>query len=364
MHIENIKLINFKNHISTEYSFESGINCITGKNGIGKSNLLDAIYYLSLTKSAFQSQDSLNIHKQESFFSIQAQIIRQDRKHKLLCALKQGERKVFKLDNKAYEKMSEHIGEFPCVLIAPDDMEVIKGSSESRRRFFDQLLSQFDKAYLDALIKYNQLLRQRNSLLKQFQERGRFNHSLLETYDAQMLAPATLIFETRKNFMNTFAPKLTRAYHEITEGNEEISITYDSEMHESKAEVIFRKNALADRKTARTNGGVHKDDFIFLLESDPIKKFGSQGQQKSFLLALKLAQYQTIKEDKGLSPLLLLDDIFDKLDDQRIHNLLKMIEGKHFGQIFLTDARPERSLSLLESISDSFKFIELKAGKP
>lgn len=363
MYLERISLLNFKNYDSLELRLSPEINCFVGENGSGKTNLLDAIHYLSLSKSAFNKIDSQNIKQGESLFVLNGWFREDQSLQHVHCSLKMGEKKVLKLNKTPYEKLSDHIGRFPVVLIAPDDTEVIKEGSEERRKFFDQIISQVDRPYLETLIKYNHYLLQRNSLLKQFYERNYFDQSLLESYSEPLLQLGKRVYERRKAFVERFSPLFLEHYRNLTESREEVTLTYESQWQEANFEQIFKDAVKKDVFAQRTTFGIHKDDFIFSINNLGLKKFGSQGQQKSYLIALKLAQFDVIQQEKNDKPLLLLDDIFDKLDDRRIARLLEMVAGHQFGQIFITDARPERTSRLLQHIDAQINIYSTDAKK-
>ena len=359
MHIENITLFNFKNYEDFNITFSSHINCIAGNNGAGKTNLLDAIYYLCLTKSSLLSTDSLLIRYDEPFFMIKGDFIKKEKTHTIQASLKIRQKKVIKCDDLPYEKISEHIGRFPVVLISPNDTDLIRDGSETRRKFLDSIIAQFDLHYLEILMKYNHLIKQRNSLLKQFAETRRRDADLLDSFDDQIIPLAKEIFIKRKLFLTDFLVHFESAFKAISQGNEKVSFIYNSQLFDDSFELKYRNAVEKDILRQRTSCGIHKDDLVFEIEGHPLKKFGSQGQQKSFVIALQLAKFRSIENQCGFKPILLLDDIFDKLDDQRIHSLTKMLENKDFGQVFITDARVERTKKLLESIQSEIKILEL-----
>ncbi len=359
MHIENITLFNFKNYDDFNIDFSSHINCIAGNNGAGKTNLLDAIYYLCLTKSSLLSTDSLLIRYEQPFFMVKGDFLKKDKKHTIHASLKIRQKKVIKCDDLPYEKISEHIGKFPVVLISPNDTDLIRDGSETRRKFLDSIISQFDLQYLETLIRYNRLLKERNSLLKQFAETRRRDTDLLDTFDDQIIPLAKAIFTKRKAFLTDFLVHFESAFNAISHGNEKVSFVYNSQLFEDNFDFRFRNAVEKDILRQRTSCGIHKDDLVFEIEGHALKKFGSQGQQKSFVIALQLAKFRSIENHCGFKPILLLDDIFDKLDDTRIHSLIKMLENKDFGQVFITDARVERTKKLLESVESEIKIVEL-----
>ncbi|MGI9541973.1 MAG: DNA replication/repair protein RecF [Cyclobacteriaceae bacterium] len=363
MHLENLSLVNFKNYAKCDLGFSSQINCFVGPNGSGKTNLLDAIHYLSLTKSAFNTIDQQNIRHGTDYFAVNGTFALDGRSHTIKCSLKTGEKKQFKNGSDRYEKLSQHIGLFPLILITPYDTEIIREGSELRRKFFDNLLAQIDQDYLNQLIEYNHYLRQRNKLLKQFQERNYFDPNLLESYDRNLIGGGQMLSKCRVQLLNDYLPFFKQRYQEISDGNEEVTLTYRSDLLEGNFPELFRSKLQKDMALQRTTMGIHKDDFLFELEGHPIKKLGSQGQQKSFVIALKLAQFELIKKAKGFKPLLLMDDIFDKLDDQRIAKLMDLVAGKAFGQLFVTDARPERTKAIFETVEAEVKLFGVNNGE-
>ncbi len=361
--LTQIELQNFKNYESLQLNFCEGIQGIVGENGSGKTNLLDAIYYLALSKSAFNAIDQQNIKHEESYFTLKGNFQSvQDPSQTVFCGLQKGQKKILKLNGKQYDKISEHIGRFPVVMIAPQDQELILEGSETRRRLLDNLLCQLDATYLDNLVQYNRFLQQRNALLKQFYEQQRWDKDLLLSYDRGILHFGKLIFEQRRGFVEDFLPIFKKHYQYLSEGKESTRIAYKADFAEENYLDNFYKAHEKDRILQRTTLGTHRDDLVFQIDDFPLKKFGSQGQQKSFLVALKLAQFEIMHQQKGIKPILLLDDIFDKLDDRRMKKLIEMVASHTFGQIFLTDARPERTLQTLSTLSIERQLIEMKRG--
>jgi DNA replication and repair protein RecF len=362
MHIENLSLVNFKNYPELHAEFSPSVNCLVGDNGSGKTNLLDAIHYLSFTKSAFNPVDAQSIRHSEDFYSIRGTFTIHAKRYEVKNALINGQRKRMLTNDVALDKASDHIGRFPLVLITPYDTGIIMEGSEARRRFVDSMLAQIDRDYLDQLIVYGKALKQRNTLLKQFAERRYFDADILEPYDELMLTSGRAIATRRALFCTAFEPAVLRHFREITEGVERIEFKYDSDfLHQNYADA-FRAALNKDRLLQRSTRGTHRDDFIFEIDGYPLKKFGSQGQQKSYLLALKLAQFDMLHQEKGFKPILLMDDVFDKLDDHRIAKLMQMIERDFFGQIFITDARPERTRVFLEKIKVDRKIFMVRHG--
>ncbi|PTB96528.1 DNA replication and repair protein RecF [Marivirga lumbricoides] len=359
MKLQNIRLIQFKNYSKANFEFVGGINCLLGKNGVGKTNILDAIHYLAFTKSAFNSIDKDNILHGNSFFSIKASFLKGEKKLDMLCAVQQGEKKMVRWEGKEYDKLSEHIGKIPLVMIVPQDTDIVRETSEMRRKFFDNLLCQLDQNYMAILVKYNHLLKQRNALLKSLAENNRFDEARIEPYDELMIPLAIEIAEARQALIEKFVPAFTQYYQDLADGRELVDIQYQTTVEANFAE-NFRSRRRKDFMQGRTTLGIHRDDFLFMIDAYPLKKFGSQGQQKSFVIALKLAQFEMLQQAKTQKPLLLLDDIFDKLDDKRIAYLLQMIANERFGQIFLTDARPERTQNYLDALAVEKKYFHLQ----
>ncbi len=350
MFLKSLSLIQFKNHEEQQFSFTPGINCLVGENGVGKTNVLDAIYYLTFCKSYFNPIDSQNILHGEGFFVIQGEFDREGKSEVVHCGLKKGQKKSFKRNKKEYERLADHIGLFPLVMVTPSDTELIHNGSELRRKFIDGVISQFNKSYLDHLLNYNRAVSQRNAFLKRLAEERRTDDATLEVWDMQLEQYGTPIFEARKEFLQGFIPIFQKYYDMLGQGREEVSLDYDSQLTDIPLDKLLEENRSKDYRLTYTSVGIHKDDLAFLINGHPLKKFGSQGQQKSFVVALKLAQFDYIKEQKGIKPLILLDDIFDKLDPSRVKALLQLVSEDHFGQIFVTDANKERMNELFDDI--------------
>lgn len=359
MYLQKLSLTNFKSYDYNTFEFSPRVNCIVGENGIGKTNLLDAIYFLALTKSSISNQDTLSINHEADFMMIEGNF--ESEKNTLITvALQKGQKKAVLHDKKAYEKLSEHIGKFPVVLLSPNDTDVIRDGSEERRKFFDGVMAQLDAEYLENLLQYNRLLLQRNSLLKQFAERHYVDDLLLDIYTDPLVEVSLKIYQARIVFTENFLPIFKKHYEVLSDARESVEMIYESEVSNDDFVALFRRNRHRDLAAQRTTLGSHKDDFIFEINGFTLRKFGSQGQQKSFVIALKLAQFEMLSVAKGFAPILLLDDIFDKLDDKRIQQLINMMTDGTFNQVFITDARPERTRELLEKLVVDIKYFEVK----
>ncbi len=363
MYLQNLNLFNFKNYDENSYTFSPHINCIVGENGVGKTNLLDAIHYLCLTKSAFSNTDLQHIKHQAQFFILQGQFVKQEKNYLIDCSVQQQKNKVVRNNKKEYEKLAHHIGEFPCILMMPYDTDLIREGSEIRRKFFDNMISQAKPLYLQNLMQYNQLLKQRNSTLQYFAEKNVFDKDLLDSYNTPLLKLNQAIFEDRTYFSSLFVPLLQEYYQFIAEGKEIANLIYESDVCIENFNALFINNLQKDLAAQRTTMGIHKDDYVFKLQDLSVSKFASQGQQKSYVIALRLAQNTLIAQSLAHEPILLLDDIFDKLDENRILKLLSFIETKHSGQIFITDARPERTKMFMQNMKREVKIIYLNASK-
>ncbi|MXV17985.1 DNA replication/repair protein RecF [Hufsiella ginkgonis] len=362
MYLRKLSLLNFKNCAEAEITLSPTVNAFTGDNGAGKTNLLDAIHYLALCKSYFNPVDTQQIMQGTEFFMVQGIFERAEKEEQISCSLKKNQKKQFKRNKKEYERLADHIGLFPLVMISPYDTSIIMEGSEERRRFIDTIISQTDNRYLDGLILYNKVLANRNSLLKQISETGRYDPSLLEIYDDQLVETGQRIFGKRKKFMETFGPVFRKHYEYITGKAEDAGLTYDSALLHEDFAGLLKRSAERDRALERTTAGIHRDDLTFLIHGMPMKKFGSQGQQKSFLIALKLAQYSYLLDQKGFKPLLLLDDIFDKLDDKRTRKLMQMVSADDFGQIFITDTSRQRIERIFDEINVPVTVFDIAAG--
>jgi DNA replication and repair protein RecF len=362
MLLEFISLINFKNYEESKLHFSANLNCFLGQNGSGKTNLLDAIHYLALCKSATNYSDIQLIKHEESYFMLKAGFEHEGEKHVVEAAIVSRKSKTFKYDSVPYEKLSEHIGKIPLVMVAPNDIDLIREGSEVRRKFIDGILAQVDAQYLTQLLEYNKYLKSRNALLKHFYETRSFDKDLLETYDEKLLPLNHKIHKSRLVMMEEFIPTFNELYEFISESKETVGLEYKSGVLEADFDQEFAKSLQHDLNSQRTNKGIHKDDFKFTIGGYELKKFGSQGQQKSFVLALQLAKQRFLESKKGFKPILLLDDIFDKLDDNRIKKLLSLIGDGSLGQVFLTDANPKRAEEHIKSVPSEVCIFKVEKG--
>lgn len=358
--LDSIALYQFRNYLQQSHSFNERVVGICGLNGTGKTNLLDAIYYLSFTKSYFGRSDNQNVYHGLAGIRMEGQYLLNDEPQQLTCIVRENNKKELSLNGEEYRKFSEHIGKLPCVMIAPDDVELVTGSSEERRKFIDTILSQIDKQYLQQLIDYNKLLLQRNSLLKQSTEQGRTDEALLEILSDQLSNKGQFIFEQRRNFLQGFLPLVSSYYIRISAKDDGIAARYESQLLDGNMKQLLQGSRQKDFMLQRTTVGIHKDDIELMMGNTSFKSEASQGQRKSLLFALKLAEWQTLKTNKGFSPILLLDDVFEKLDEQRMHNLLHWVCKEDNGQVFITDTHKERLEKTLQGIEVGYQLIELQ----
>jgi len=357
--LKKIVVQNFRNIALQELEFSSNVNCITGSNGEGKTNLIDAIYYLSMTKSAFGTSDKYNYRHGESSFSISGLYdMHGGMESRFTVGSFEGDEKKVRKDDKPYKKISEHIGVLPVVIVSPYDSAMVSESGEDRRRFVNGVLSQMDNAYLSELQQYNRLLLQRNRLLKD----GVPDDELLTTFEERMEALAAPVFARRAKFTDELIPLVEHYHSIISEGKEKVGIEYRSDLNKESLSTLLRSCRDKDKVLHYTTTGIQRDDFIFTMDGYPIRRCGSQGQQKSFLVALKFAQYDIMKRSYGFAPTLLLDDLFDKLDSSRVANLLKMVSGNDFGQIFLSDSNKVRVSEIVDTMTEDSVYYEARGG--
>ena len=362
MQIKELSLHQFKNHHHSEISFSSGVNAFIGPNGSGKTNVLDAIHYLSMCKSYLNSIDKQNIEFNEKFFSISGIWEYDKKKYTVNCSYKLGSKKTVKLNKKEYDKLADHIGRFPVVFISPYDGDLINEGSELRRKWIDGIISQVNPRYLSHLQSYQKVLNQRNALLKNMHEHRLFDLESIEVWDVQMVKLGNEIHRIRAEFVTSFIPIFKKFYDEIGIEEENVKIAYRSQLNEFDFSELLKENHTKDSFTQYSNVGTHKDDLLFTIKDHPIKKFGSQGQQKSFIIALRLAQFEWLKTMKETSPILLLDDIFDKLDHERVQKLVSLVTTKFFGQVIISDTDKDRMVKLLNSLSIQSKLFETENG--
>lgn len=371
MFVKNLKIINFKNHTEKSFDFSPKINCFVGNNGAGKTNIIDALHYVSVGKSFLGISDFQNIYTSTTpntnadFFTIEAEIEGEEKNDIIKILLQKESKKIIKKNDKTYEKIADHIGFLPSVMISPYDANLISDGGESRRKFLDSMISQTNSEYLFNLIQYQKTLQQRNALLKYFQKNRTFDNDSLEIYNEPLSKFGSKIYEKRKEFLEAILPTIQHFYEIISKGNEKVTVIYESDLQDSDSQSnrnlkeILKENLEKDRLLTYTSKGIHKDDLRFEMNGNLIKKFGSQGQQKSFLIALKLAQIKRIKEITDKNPILLLDDIFDKLDDNRVAQLIELVNEQNFGQIFITDTHKERTESVVKRINEESKIFEI-----
>jgi DNA replication and repair protein RecF len=360
LQLNSISLFQFRNYLQKNFSFTERIIGIYGSNGVGKTNLLDAIYYLALTKSYFSRTDAQNMQHGLQGLRIEGNYLLKNKAEKIVCIVRENNKKEFSLNDELYKKFSEHIGKFTCVMIAPDDVELITGSSEERRKFIDTILSQINQDYLRQLIDYNKILQQRNSLLKQIAEHGNADNILLETLSEQLSIKGEYIFLQRNIFLQKFIRLAQSFYEKISGTNDNIQLQYESQLLNGRMKELLKLNTQKDLLLQRTGIGIHKDDIDIEMNNFSFKSEASQGQKKTLLFALKLAEWQTLKTAKNFSPILLLDDVFEKLDEQRMHNLLNWVCTEDDGQVFITDTHKNRLQQQLQAIQINFQLIELK----
>jgi DNA replication and repair protein RecF len=359
LRINKLFLTGFRNYGRRDFTTESRIIGICGPNGVGKTNLLEAIHYLSFTRPSFSRTDASSVQYGKEGFRIEGLWSRDNQEHQLVCILRENGKKEMWVDREACSRFSAHIGQFPVVMIAPDDSILITGGSSERRKFLDTLLSQLDAAYLTRLIAYNKVLAERNSLLKAAAESGQMDHALLDILDQQLLDPGRSIYESRKKFLETFIPGILSLYTLISGGPDLPEISYQSPLQADDFAHILAVNRNRDLSMQRTSMGIHKDEIDILLDGQPFRVTASQGQRKSLLFALKLAEYNVLKTRKGFAPLLLLDDIFEKLDERRMEQLLVWVCLENDGQVILTDTHCERIRQVMSKLGIDCSIISL-----
>lgn len=358
--LNQLTLTQFKNYSQASFSFPNRITGICGLNGVGKTNLLDAIYYCCFTRSFFSNTDAQNIQFHADGFRLAAVFNYSGESETLVCIHRgSGKTKTVLLNEVEYPRFSQHIGHYPAVMIAPDDIEIITGGSEERRKYLDTHFSQFDRDYLETLIQYGRVLQQRNALLKQLAEQPGSQMMLLDVYDEQLIPLGQRIYELRRQYCEILIPEVVRFYHTLADNQEIVEVQYTSPLHQQSFGDILQKNRSRDMLLQRTSSGVHKDDLVCTLQGQPFRQTASQGQRKSLLFALKLAEFHLLHEKKGFPPLLLLDDVFEKLDQERMHNLLHWVAQFQTGQVFITDTHEARLREALAACTTDFDVITL-----
>lgn len=360
MHLKKLSLLNFKNFADAELEFSPGINCLVGNNGVGKTNVLDAIHYLCLCKSYFNPVDSLNIRFGEEFAVIQGEFIREGKSDEVFCSIHRNRNKVFKRSKREYERLSEHIGLFPAIMISPEDIALITDGSEERRKLLNNVIAQYDRSYLEDVLTYNKLLARRNKVLRSGTENPDGNAEMLAVYNIQMEGPAARIYSKRADYAERMIPVFSDYYGQIAPQNERVELRYASQL--AGTDFIRLQAAMneKDRVMQYTTGGVHRDDLQMLLNGHPIRRSASQGQQKTFLVTLKLAQYEFIRAVNPQPPLLLLDDVFDKFDENRVRQIIRMVSEKHFGQIFITHTDEMKMLGILKDMAEDYRVYNIR----
>jgi len=359
MIIERLSVLNFKNIEETELNFSPKMNCLFGDNGMGKTNLLDALYYLSFTKNYTNLHDSMLIFHNREFAVLQGVYLSEQGKQEIYCAIRQGKKKILKCNKKEYERLSEHIGLIPLVMISPADSELIRGGSDERRKFIDMLICQYDREYMHALMQYNKALLQRNALLK-----TEGADEIFDLWEERMDQMARVIYIKRKALIDTFLPVFQTYYHEIANESEQVALKYESQLH-NNASLLTMLTARRERDKilGYTSAGIHKDDFAFLLDDYLIRKIGSQGQNKTYLIALKLAQFRLLTQKNTSTPLLLLDDLFDKLDAIRVERIVRLVTQDEFGQIFITDTNRQYLDAILAKMQSDYRLFQVENGR-
>jgi DNA replication and repair protein RecF len=363
MSFSQLKLTNFKNYRAQTFDLSPRLNCFVGMNGMGKTNVLDAIYYLSVCKSFFNLSDAFLTLHGEDFFRLEASPTSKGWSGGGLVAKVQSRKlKVFEYNGVPYEKLSDHIGRFPVVMIAPDDTLLATEGSEERRRYLDLTLSQVDRMYLEQVMLYNKVLQQRNAALKQFAQFGQYDKNLIDIYNRQLLAPAAYIHEKRSALMAQLQPIFQDYYRVISGDREQVLCTYESALNTMDFPTLLLNAQEKDRILQRTTTGIHKDDLLFSFDGTPVKRFASQGQLKSFVLAMKLTQYELLRQTTDRKPMLLLDDIFDKLDAKRVEHLVGLLLERDFGQIFITDTHESRIADIIKGFNMEYKLFVIEDG--
>lgn len=350
MYLKTLSVINFKNYEEADLGLSQKINCFVGENGVGKTNLLDAIHYLALCKSNLNPVDTQNIRYDQEFAVIQGTFERREKEEVIYCSVRRNRKKQFKRNKKDYQRLADHIGLIPLVMISPADYVLIQGGSEERRRLMNSVIGQYDRNYLEHVINYNRVLTQRNRLLKEHAPVKQVDRDVLDVLDDQLVAAGIPVFEARKDFVERLTPVFQKYHRHVSGEKETVSLSYSSQLTGGDFSDLLKQNLQKDLVVQYTTVGIHKDDLEMMLGSHPLKKVGSQGQQKTYLVALKLAEFDFMQEVMELPPILLLDDVFDKFDAFRVRQIIKLVAENAFGQIFITDTNEQRLLEILKDI--------------
>jgi DNA replication and repair protein RecF len=360
--IQKLRLQNFRNYREVQFNFNKKVVGLFGKNGSGKTNILDAIHYLSFSKSVLNNQDSQNVYHGENYFLVEGEFEKEGHQHAVRCVF-DGKKKKMLEDGQEYGRFSEHIGKYPVIMIIPQDINLIWEGGEGRRRYFDLWLSQTDRLYLEKLVEFNHLLKQRNGLLRAAQSSGSQDRDLMELYNEQLIPLSEFIYEARKKFIQEINPALQKEYAHLVQSGEQVEVQYFSDLDSQSIHSLLKENQEKDWLAGRTSQGVHLDEYQFLLNGFEVRKYGSQGQQKSFLIGLKMVELAYAAKKKGFSPLLLLDDIFDKMDDDRIARLMNMLDQNKIEQLFITDANPSRAREIFKNANLDFQEFNIEKGE-
>ncbi len=363
MYLKKLTLTNFKNYDQADLEFSPRINCFVGNNGVGKTNILDAIHYLSLTKSFFNNIDSISIRQSEDYFIINGTFVNNGGEDQIFCSFQRQKQKIMKKNGKEYQRLSDHVGKYPVVMISPADSALILEGSEERRRFLNKIISQYNIEYLDSALKYGKALQQRNRLLKEFKSAGTFDNDALSIWNSQLVKYGNYVYKERNILVNELIPVFQEFYSLISSAKERVRLEYQSHLSEGDFCTALENSVNKDRYLEYTTTGIHKDDLLFKMDDYSVKSLGSQGQQKSYLVALKLAKFNYIKSRSGIEPILLLDDIFDKFDAERVEQIIKLVGNRRFGQIFITDTHQNRLHEILASHKTDYKLFIINDNK-
>lgn len=360
MYLKKLSLTNFKNYGQADIEFSPKINCIVGNNGVGKTNILDAIHYLSLTKSFFNNIDSVSIRHDEDFFLIQGLFVKDGEEDNIFCSFHRQKQKILKRNGKEYERLSDHVGRYPVVMISPADNALISEGSEERRKFMNKIISQYNPEYLDSALNYNKALQQRNRLLRDFNTSNSYDDEMLSVWDAQLIRYGTFVYSERNMLINELIPVFREYYSMVSNQKERVRLKYRSHLSGGDFAGYLKDALIKDRTLEYTTVGIHKDDLLFEMDGYSVRSLGSQGQQKSYLVALKLAKFDYIKRKAGYPPILLLDDIFDKFDAERVAQIIRLVGNHRFGQIFITDTHQDRLHNILNALDTDYKLFRIR----